>query len=69
MLLSDHSGEDFVEYANNPEKVSNDILLHHSDKIILLIDSSILISKKNLSMKNQYENLLWWDERFWGLQQ
>lgn len=58
MLLSDHSGEDFVEYANNPEKVSNDILLHHADKIILLIDSSILISKKNLSMKNQYENLL-----------
>lgn len=58
MLLSDHSGEDFVEYANNPEKISNDTLLHHSDRIIILIDSSILISKKNLSMKNQYENLL-----------
>lgn len=58
ILLSDHSGEDFVEYANNPEKINNDELLHHCDRIILLIDSSILISKRNLSMKNQYENLL-----------
>lgn len=58
MLLSDHSGEDFVEYANNPEKIGNDELLRHSDRIIILIDSSILISKRNLSMKNQYENLL-----------
>lgn len=58
MLLSDHSGEDFVEYANNPEKIGNDELLHHCDRIIILIDSTNLISKKNLSMKNQYENLL-----------
>lgn len=58
ILLSDHSGEDFSEYANNPEKIRNDELLHHCDRIIILIDCSILISKRNLSMKNQYENLL-----------
>ncbi len=58
LLLSDHSGEDFVEYANTPEKIGKDELLHHCDRIIILIDSSILISMKNLSMKNQYENLL-----------
>lgn len=58
MLFSDHSGEDYTEYANNPSKIAHDALLHHCDRIIILIDSSILVSKRNLSMKNQYENLL-----------
>lgn len=58
ILVSDHSGEDYAEYANNPSKINKDELLHNCNRIIILVDSSILISKKNLSMKNRYENLL-----------
>lgn len=58
ILFSDHSGEDYTEYANNPSKIAHDELLRHCDRIIILVDSSRLVSKTNLSMRNQYENLL-----------
>ena len=58
ILLSDHSGEDYADYANHPRKIASDALLQHCDRIIILVDSCVLISRKNLSMKNQFENLL-----------
>lgn len=58
VILSDHSGEDYGEYADKKRSIDGDILIMHADRIIFFLDASKISSTDYLSVKNRYVQLL-----------
>ena len=57
-IFSDHSGEDYREYADKKGKIENDILIQNADRILFFIDVPMLLGKGYLQMFQYYKNLL-----------
>lgn len=57
IIISDRSGEDYSRYASQRDSMVNDLALQNADRIILFVDSSILISPRRLEMLNKYKDL------------
>ena len=57
-IFSDHSGEDYRNYANKQDEIEKDILIQNADKILFFIDIPSLLDKGYLSMYTNYRNLL-----------
>lgn len=57
LIISDRSGEDYSRYASQRDSMVNDLALQNADRIILFVDSSILISPRRLEMLNKYKDL------------
>lgn len=58
VVISDRSGEDYTEYANKRDVVSNDLLLQYADRVIFFVDSTELIGTTWLVAKQRITNLL-----------
>lgn len=58
VILSDHSGEDYREYADKKRSIDGDVLIMHADRIIFFIDASKISSIDYLAVKNRYVQLL-----------
>lgn len=57
LIISDRSGEDYSRYASQRDSMVNDLALQNADRIILFVDSRILISPRRLEMLNKYKDL------------
>lgn len=57
-IFSDHSGEDYREYADKKGKIENDILIQNADRILFFIDIPMLLGTDYLQMLQYYKNLL-----------
>lgn len=58
VILSDHSGEDYGEYADKKRSIDGDVLIMHADRIIFFLDASKISSTDYLAVKNRYVQLL-----------
>lgn len=58
VILSDRSGEDYIEYANKRDAASNDLLLQNADRVIFFVDSTELKGSAWLVAKQKIANLL-----------
>lgn len=58
VILSDHSGEDYGEYADKKKSLDRDVLLMHADRIIFFLDASKVSSTDYLQVKSRYIQLL-----------
>lgn len=58
VIISDRSGEDYMEYANKKDTVSKDILLQNADRVIFFVDSTELVDSTRLVIKQRITNLL-----------
>lgn len=43
IIVSDRSGEDYIDCANQKNKIKDHLLLKHSDYVLLFVDSTILV--------------------------
>lgn len=43
IIVTDRSGEDYIDCANQKNKINDHLLLKHSDYILLFVDSTILV--------------------------
>lgn len=57
-IFSDHSGEDYREYADKKGKIEKDILIQNADRILFFIDVPKLLGTDYLQMHQYYKNLL-----------
>lgn len=57
-IFSDHSGEDYREYAEKKGKIEKDILIQNADRILFFIDVPKLLGTDYLQMHQYYKNLL-----------
>jgi len=58
VVLSDHSGEDYRNYADKKRSIDSDVLIMHADRMIFFVDSSKISSKEYLAVKSRYTQLL-----------
>ena len=58
VILSDHSGEDYGEYADKKRSMDRDVLLMHADRILFFLDALKISSTDYLAVKNRYVQLL-----------
>ena len=58
VVISDHSGEDYQNYADKKEKIANDILVKNADRIMFFVDSEKLCNTQRLSLMTRYQQLL-----------
>lgn len=58
VVISDHSGEDYKDYANKKEKIADDILIKNADRIMFFVDSEKLCNSERLSLMTRYQQLL-----------
>lgn len=58
VVFSDHSGEDYREYADKKRSIDSDVLIMHADRILFFVDASKISSTEYLSVKNKYVQLL-----------
>ena len=58
VILSDHSVEDYGEYADKKKSLDRDVLLMHADRIIFFLDASKVSSTDYLQVKSRYIQLL-----------
>ena len=58
IIFSDHSGEDYRNYADKKDEIEKDILIQNADKILFFIDVPSLLDNGYLSMYTNYRNLL-----------
>lgn len=57
-IFSDHSGEDYKEFADKKGLVDKDILLSNADLLLFFIDVSKLLGTEILTMRQYYIRLL-----------
>lgn len=43
IIVTDRSGEDYIDCANQKNKINDHLLLKHSDYVLLFVDSTILV--------------------------
>lgn len=43
IIITDRSGEDYIDCANQKNKINDHLLLKHSDYVLLFVDSTILV--------------------------
>ncbi len=58
VVISDHSGEDYADYAAKKGKIADDILIKNADRIMFFVDSEKLCNEQRLSLTTQYQQLL-----------
>lgn len=58
VVISDHSGEDYANYATKKGKIADDTLIKNADRIMFFIDSEKLCNEQRLSLTTQYQQLL-----------
>ena len=56
VVISDHSGEDYKDYANKKEKIADDILIKNADRIMFFVDSEKLCNSERLSLMTRYQH-------------
>lgn len=57
-IFSDHSGEDYRQYADQKDKIREDVLIQNADRILFFIDIPSLLDTRFLQMVQDYKNLL-----------
>lgn len=58
VVISDHSGEDYLEYRNRKEMMEKDILLKNADRMFFFVDCEMLVNNSRLKMQNEYSQLI-----------
>lgn len=59
IIVSDRSGEDYIDCANQKNKIKEHQLLKHSDYILLFVDSSIIMdSAQTVEFSDTFSDLL-----------
>lgn len=58
VVISDHSGEDYADYAAKKGKIADDILIKNADRIMFFVDSEKLCNEQRLSLTTQYKQLI-----------
>ena len=57
-IFSDHSGEDYRQYADQKDRIREDVLIQNADRILFFIDIPSLLDTRFLQMVQDYKNLL-----------
>lgn len=57
-IFSDHSGEDYRNYADKKGEIEKDALIQNADRILFFINVPFLLENEFLSMYQDYSNLL-----------
>lgn len=59
IIVSDRSGEDYIDCANQKNKIKDHLLLRHSDYVLLFVDSTILLDcAKMMEFSDTFSDLL-----------
>lgn len=58
VVISDHSGEDYVDYRSRKTLLEKDVLLKNADRILFFVDCGQLMTNNRLKMQNEYSQLI-----------
>jgi len=59
IIVSDRSGEDYIDCANQKNKIKDHLLLKHSDYVLLFVDSTIMVDcAQILEFSDTFSDLL-----------